>query len=673
MAKRLLSLRPPPSIAKRCCCFCSLALLHTWTPSSSHNRNPNRTPPPLKNPLLSLLYKSNGTTHLNQIHAQMILTGLLISDAFAASQLIAFCANSDSECGPDYGCAILLHSVPNPNTFMWNVVIRGFSERDDPTRALFLYKRMLWMGSRPDNYTLPLLLKASARLSAAGTGAGVLAHASRLGLDSDVFVCNAAIHLFAVCGGLDDARRVFDGSSARDLVSWNSMINGYVRSGPAGEALKLFREMEREGIEPDEVTMIGVVSSCAQLVDLELGRCFHRYMLEREMKFTVALTNALMDMYVKCGCLDQARQVFDNMQTRTVVSWTTMVAGHVKLGFLGKAREYFDKMPERDGVVWNAMISGYVQSKQGKEALALFREMVAAGAKPCEFTMVSLLSACAQMGALDMGIWVHWYINKRSIPQSIELATALVDMYAKCGRIEKSLLVFSKIPNKNALTWTAMIGGLAIHGHGQDAICYFLKMLDAGLKPDEVTFVEVLSACCHAGLVEEGREFFKLMSTRYGLSPKLKHYSCMLNLLGRAGLLDEAEDLIKAMPMEPDAVVWGALFFACRMHGNVAMGKRAALKLFGLDPYDSGSYVSLASMYMEANMQHEAGKVWASMRERGLEKNPGCSMIEVNGIVYEFVARDKSHPESKDIYACLMLLARQLELAGYMLGDSQIT
>jgi pentatricopeptide repeat protein len=233
-------------------------------------------------------------------------------------------------------------------------------------------------------------------------------------------------------------------------------------------------------------------------------------------------------------------------------------------------------------------------------------------------------------------------------------------MYAKCGNIEKAIHVFKEIPQKNALTWTAMICGLANHGHAIEAIEYFRRMIELGLQPDEVTFIGVLSACCHAGLVKEGRHFFSLLVSKYHLERKMKHYSCMIDLLGRAGHLDEAEHLVNTMPMEPDAVVWGAIFFACRMHGNISLGEKAAMKLVELDPSDSGIYVLLANMYAEANMRKKADKVRVMMRHLGVEKVPGCSCIELNGVVHEFVVKDKSHTDSNAIYDCLHEITLQI-------------
>ncbi|KAA8528100.1 hypothetical protein F0562_035031 [Nyssa sinensis] len=620
----------------------------------------------LSNPLLSLIEKCNSMTQLKQIQAQMIVTGLIL-DGFASSRLIAFCAIS--ELGSLDYCKILLNNTQNPNVFSWNVAIRGYSESDSPKEAVLLYKLMLRINtSRPDNYTYPLLFKSCARSSLIWMGHEILGHVLQLGFGSDIFVHNAVIHMLVSCGELEAARKVFGESCVRDLVSWNSLINGYVRSGRAHEALRIYREMEVERIQPDEVTMIGVVSSCAQLEDLNLGREFHRYIEENGLNLTIPLTNALMDMYVKCGNLEAAQALFDKMPKKTMVSWTTMVVGYAKFGFLDTAQRLFDEMPEKDVVPWNAIIGGYVQAKRSKEALALFHEMQATNTKPDEVTMVSCLSACSQLGALDVGIWIHHYIEKHELSLNVALGTSLVDMYAKCGNIKKALQVFHEIPGRNSLTWTSIIGGLALHGNANDAISHFLEMIDIGLMPDEVTFLGVLSACCHGGLVEEGRKFFTQMSSKFDLSPKLKHYSSMVDLLGRAGLLEEAEELIKSMPMEADAVVWGSLFFACRIHGNVDMGERAAFKLLELDPHDSGIYILLANMYGEAKRWEEAGEVRKMMRERGVEKIPGCSAIEVNGNVFEFIVRDNSHPQSEQIYECLIQLTRQLELVECVSG-----
>lgn len=588
----------------------------------------------------------------------MTVTGL-VDDGFAASRLVAFCALSESR-ALEYCNKILFHAR-EPNVFSWNVTVRGYVESGSLEGALLMYRRMLQGGVlKPDNHTYPLLIKACSCPSLNWVGLTILGHVLKFGFESDIFVHNASITMLLSYGELEAAYDVFSKSCVRDLVTWNSMITGCVRRGLANEAIKLYREMEAEKVKPNEITMIGVVSSCSQLQDLNLGREFHHYIKRQGLELTIPLSNALMDMYVKCGDLLAARVLFDNMAQKTIVSWTTMVLGYARLGFLDIARELLFKIPEKSVVPWNAMISGCVQAKHSKEALALFHEMQIRKIEPDKVTLVNCLSACSQLGALDVGIWIHHYIEKHSISPDVVVGTALVDMYAKCGNIARALQVFQEIPQRNCLTWTAIICGLALHGNAHDAISYFSKMIHNGIMPDEITFLGVLSACCHGGLVAEGRKYFSEMSSKFNISPKVKHYSCMVDLLGRAGHLEEAEQLIKSMPMAADAAVWGALFFACRVHGNVLIGERTALKLLEIDPHDSGIYVLLASMYREAKMWKEARSARKIMEERGVEKTPGCSSVEINGIVYEFVARDASHPLSEWIYECLVSLTKQL-------------
>jgi len=588
----------------------------------------------------------------------MILTGL-IDDSFAASRLVTFCALSESQ-ALEY-CTKILYWIREPNVFSWNVTIRGFVESGDLEGAVLLYKRMLQCGVKPDNHTCLFLLRACSFPSMNFVGYTVLGHVLKFGFEFDIFVHNASITMLLSYGELKAAYDVFNNGCARDLVTWNAMITGCARRGLANEARNLYQEMMADKVKPDGITMIGIISSCSQLQDLNLGRKFHLYVKEHGLELTIPLSNALMDMYVKCGDLLAARILFDNMAHKTLVSWTTMILGYARFGFLDVARELLYKIPENSIVPWNAIIGGCVQAKNSKEALALFHEMQIKKIKPDKVTMVNCLSACSQLGALDVGIWIHHYIKRHSISLDVVLGTALVDMYAKCGNIARALEVFQEVPQRNCLTWTAIICGLALHGNAWDAISYFSEMIRCGLRPDEITFLGVLSACCHGGLVEEGRKYFSQMSFSFNITPQLKHYSCMVDLLGRAGYLEEAEELIRNMPIVADAAVWGALFFACRVHGNVLIGERAALKLLEMDPQDSGIYVLLATMYSEAKMWKEARNARNIMKERGVEKTPGCSSIEINGIVQEFLAKDVLHPQSEWIYECLVSLTKQLE------------
>lgn len=586
----------------------------------------------------------------------MILNGSIL-DPFDSSRLIAFCASRDDNLGY---CVKLLRGVDNPNAFSWNVTIRGFSESPSPKDAVLIYKEMLRDGgeSRPDRYTYPALFKVCGDLA---LGHMILGHVLKMGLELVSHVHNASIHMLARFGEMGNARKVFEESPVRDLVSWNSLINGYKKMGQAEEAIEVYKQMKSEGVEADDVTMIALVSSCAMLGSSSLGREFYGYIRDNGVRMTVPLANALMDMFSKCGDVHEARRVFDSLEKkRTIVSWTTMISGYARSGLLDVARELFDEMEEKDVVLWNAMIGGSVHAKRAQDALALFQEMQTSSTKPDEITMIHCLSACSQLGALDVGVWIHRYIEKHNLSLNVALGTSLVDMYAKCGDISEARSVFHGMKTRNSLTYTSMIGGLALHGDASAAISYFNEMIDAGIAPDEITFIGLLSACCHSGMVQAGRDYFSQMKSRFNLNPQLKHYSVMVDLLGRAGLLEEAEKLMETMPMEADAAVWGALFFGCRMHGNVAMGEKAAEKLLELDPDDSGIYVLQGKMYGEAHMWEDAKKARRMMNERGVEKTPGCSSIVVNGVYFEFIVRDKSRPESEKIYDCLNCLRRHM-------------
>ncbi|KZV42009.1 pentatricopeptide repeat-containing protein mitochondrial [Dorcoceras hygrometricum] len=599
----------------------------------------------------------------------MIISGLIL-DGLAYGRLVVFCALSPR--GDLNYAKMLLFEMQSPNAFSWNITIKAFSESTNTHEALLLYKQLL-LSLRPDNYTFPLLFKVCSKLFLYRMGHEIFGHVLKLSFGGDIFVHNAFLHFLVSCGELDAANKVFGESLVRDLVSWNSLINGYVKSGYAKKALNMYRKMKKLGnINPDEITMIGVITACSQLDDLKLGREFHLYIREKGLNMSAPLANALMDMYVKCGVFEEAKAVFERMEDKTIVSWTTMVVGYAKSGCLDVARRLFNEMPEKDVVPWNAMIGAYVQAQRGKEALSLFHEMQSMNVNPDEVTMVCCLSACAQLGALDVGVWIHRYIEKHNLSLNVVLGTALVDMYAKCGNLAKALQVFVELPGRNALTYTAMICGIALHGDAQDALSCFQHMIDAGLMPDEITFLGVLSACCHGGLVEEGHKIFSQMTSKYKVPPKIKHYSCMVDLLGRAGLLEEAMELLESMPVEADAVTWGAMFFACRIHKHVELGERAAMKLLELDPTDGGTYVLSSNMYAESNMWHKAREARKMMRERGVDKTPGCSSIEISGNVHEFIVKDKSHYHANEIYECLFQLTKQMEVVDSLVGFTEI-
>lgn len=352
--------------------------------------------------------------------------------------------------------------------------------------------------------------------------------------------------------------------------------------------------------------------------------------------------------------MDSARRVFDGMGYRDIASWTTLLACYANSCSVEAARKVFDEMPERSVVSYSAMLAAYVRGNRFREALELFRELFSVKIEPSDSCVMSVLCACANLGALDVGRWVYSYVcqSKGDYVDS-RIATALIDMFFKCGSIEHALLVFEGAKEKHVGEWTAMLSGLAMHGLGEQLIEAFEKMVDSGIKPNEVTFVALLSGCSHSGLVNEGLYYFDRMESNFGVEPTVEHFGCVVDLLGRAGLIDQAMQLISEMPFEPNAAIWGSLLNACRVYKNVEIGELAAQWLIKDEPWNGALYMTLLSLYREAGRWDEVEKVKLKMKEVGCRKGPGCSLIEVGGICYEFVVGDKSHPCAVEI--CLNL------------------
>eukprot|EP01018_Ginkgo_biloba_P037426 Gb_17091 [translate_table: standard] len=579
---------------------------------------------------VSLLQTCNNIESLNQLHAHVLVTAL-DQNAFVCAKLVNLYANWVSV----EKARLIFDKVSKGDVFLWNVMIREYARNEPCEEALLLYNQMRRAGPNPNNFTFPFVLNACAGLSALEEGKKIHHHIIKYGLETDIYVQAALIHMYTKCGNVGDARQVFDKMSSRDAVSWNAMIAGYGQNGYANEALSLFHQMLLADVKPDSATMVSVLPACAHLGALQQGKWIHDYIRSRRLDSHVSVGNSLVAMYAKCGSID--------------------VAFHL-----------FDKMSRRDIVSWNAMIAGYAQNGHATEALTLFRQMQLTDVTPNSVTMVSVLLACAHLGVLKQGKWIHGYIIRSGLESNAFVGTALIDMYAKCGSVEIARQSFDKILERDVVSWSVMIAGYGMHGHGEDALGLFSQMQQTGMKPDHITFVSVLSACSHAGLVDEGWHYFDCMIRDYGITPILEHYACMVDLLGRAGLLDEAQGFIEEMPLEPNASVLGALLGACRIHCNIKLGEHVAERLFDLKTKDTGHYVLLSNIYATAGRWDDVAKVRTMMKDRGLKKIPGCSVIEINNKVHTFLVGDRSHPQSEKIYATLETLAGQMEEAGYV-------
>ncbi|KAJ7950357.1 Pentatricopeptide repeat-containing protein family [Quillaja saponaria] len=374
------------------------------------------------------------------------------------------------------------------------------------------------------------------------------------------------------------------------------------------------------------------------------------------------------------GFDDMNRVVSDKRRNDgNVVLWNVMIDGYVRLGDLKAARKLFDKMHHRSVISWNAMISGYAQNGLFTEAIEMFHEMQMEDVSSNYVTLVSVLPAISRLGALELGKWVHLYAEKIGIEIDNVLGSALIDMYSKCGSIEKAIQVFDRLPKKNVITWNAIIGGLAMHGRADDVFEYFSRMQRTGLvTPSDVTYIGILSACSHAGLVDQGRSFFNHMVNMVGLEPRIEHYGCMVDLLGRAGLLKEAEELILNMPIKSDDVIWKALLGACKIHKNIEIGRRAAEVLMDLAPNDSGSYVALSNMYASVGDWNSVAEVRLMMKDLDIRKDPGCSWIEIDGVINEFLVEDDSHPRAREIHLMLEEISHKLSLTRYRPITTQV-
>lgn len=589
---------------------------------------------------------------LKQIQAHMTRKGLIFH-VFPVSRIIAFCALSNY--GDMNYARLVFDFIPNPNVYIWNTMIRGYSKADRPLMGISLFCKMVKEKVEMDERSFVFALKGIGQISGMGWGRGVHCRIYKVGFDSSVLVQNGLLQFYADSGCLSCAHQVFDESPMRDVVTWTAMIGGYVQRNDPDEALRLFEMMIMSSeTVPNEITMITVLSACTLKGYLNLGRRMHCFIEKFNVKHTLNLMNALLDMYVKCGCLTTARRIFEEMEGKDVFSWTSMVNGYAKHGDLEMAWKFFHEMPVKNVVSWNAMIAGCARNNQPKEALELFQDMLKGGLIPIEATLVPVLSACAQSGCLELGKWIHeHFLYQKEIEFSASLGNALIDMYAKCGRIDIAEQLFNDMPNRDLVSWNSMIVGYADHGNANKALILFDKMKDQGIKPDDITFIGILSACSHAGLVAEGQKHFSSMQPTFGLEPKGEHYACMIDLLGRVGLIREAYDIIGIMTMEPDEAAWGALLNACRMHGYADLGKIAADKLIDLNPEDSGTYVLLANLCSKEKRWADVRNVRSMMRQKGVKKTPGHSFIEVEGDYHEFSAANDSHPRSKDIYKIL--------------------
>ncbi|XAR66312.1 hypothetical protein NMG60_11012499 [Bertholletia excelsa] len=600
------------------------------------------------------------------------------------------------KCGHADIAHLLFDQMNDGDAVTWGTLMAGCAHNGNFPEVLELFNCMKGDNMKISKVSVISALLAATEMRDLEKGKEIHNFAIHEKIDSDVLVATPLMTMYAKCGDLEKAKYLFTELKERDVVAWSAVIAAFAQAGYPEEALSLFREMMKDNVKPNRVTLVGVLPACAELFSVKLGKSLHCYAVKSYVDSEITTGTALISMYTKCQCFTPAISIFKRMPWKEVVTWNALITGYSQIGdpfnaikifcqlhlsgtransgtplcvlpacallgdlYLGKsvhgliikcgfesdchvinalidmyakcgsltsAEFLFNKADFiKDEVSWNAMISGYVQHGLAKEAISTFHQMKAEGLLPNLVTVVSILPAAADLAALKEGMSFHAHVIQMGFQSYTLVGNSLIDMYAKCGCIGFSEQVFNNMENKDTITWNSMLSAYAIHGQGHCAVSFFSLMKQSDVKVDSVSFINVLSACRHTGLIEEGRKLFYSMKDEHGLDPGLEHYSCMVDLLGRAGFFNEVLRLIETMPLEPDAGVWGALLGACRMHSNVKVGEFALNHLVKLEPTNPVHYVVLSNMYSQSGRYNDAKYMRLKVHERGLKKTPGCS------------------------------------------------
>ncbi|XP_059630569.1 pentatricopeptide repeat-containing protein At2g29760, chloroplastic-like [Cornus florida] len=588
---------------------------------------------------------------LKQTHLQILINGLQDCN-FILPKLINLSSDLISL---DYATDVFQSScTPKVNVIAYNTMIKCFTGKSH-RGALRTYNQMKVALISPNSFTITFLLRCIESLAALKDGTVVHGDTVKLGFGSSAFVQNTLLDFYAKCReSLDSACLVFDEMPQRDVVSWNTMIGAYMARGMIESSIQLFDRMP----ERSTVTWNSVIGGLAKAGNMDLAHSFFRSMpVRNEVSW-----NSMISGYIRVGDVKTARSIFDQMPEKTVVSWTAMISGYTTIGDLESARAFFDQMPVKNVVSWNAMIACYVHNHRFDEALSVLHHMLIDGVcRPDQTTLVSVLSACAHLGSLEHGKWIDSYIKKNKINLSNPLGNALIDMFAKCGDVENGRAVFDRMAKRCIITWTAMVSGLAVNGQCREALALFDRMCLEGIKPDDVFFIAVLSACTHGGLVEEGRRVFDQMVSEFGIEPCIEHYGCMVDLLARAGKLEEAIRFIESMHMEPNTIIWATLLGACKIHGNGELLESVPRKIMNQEPSNPSYLMLFTNLSSSVGRWEDALNFRVAMRHRGVDKVPGCSSIQIGNNVHEFLAKDTKHEQRKEIYRVLDSLNGQLK------------
>ncbi|GAA0156128.1 hypothetical protein LIER_13692 [Lithospermum erythrorhizon] len=529
----------------------------------------------------------------------------------------------------------VFEEIPDPDIVSWNAIIAGCVFHDYHGLAIRLLGLMKWSGLSPNMFTLSSTLKACAGLGFPKVGRQIHSFLVKMDTVLDQFVYVGLIDMYCKCNLLEDARLLYDLMPNKDLIALNAIVSGYSSNQADFDCLTLFAEKYKSAVGFDQTTLLAAINSSAGLQAFDVCAQIHTLTIKSGFHLHNFIINSLVDAYGKCNRLDDAVKIFGECPLPDLPSFTSIITAHAQYG-------------------------------QGEDALRFYLKMQDVDLKPDSFVCSSLLNACANLSAFEQGKQIHIHVLKLGFMSDVFSGNSLVNMYAKCGSIEDAGLVFSEVLERNVVSYSAMIGGLAQHGHGTKALQLFENMLKEGVTPNHVTLVNVLYACNHAGLVTEARRYFQTMKESFGIEPTQEHYACMIDVLGRAGKLNEAKDLASKMPFEANGSVWGALLGAARIHKDVELGEHAAEMLSILQPDKSGTHVLLANIYASAGLWENVARVRRRMKGIKVKKEPGMSWVEVKGKVYTFIVGDRSQPRSEEIYNKLEELGDLMIKAGYV-------
>ncbi|KAL9670690.1 hypothetical protein QQ045_008247 [Rhodiola kirilowii] len=585
------------------------------------------------------------------------------------------------------------------DTVTYNSMLSGYVNADGYERdAVVLFMKMQCHGEevRVDDFTLTTMLNLSAKLSELCYGKQLHSFMVKSGNDVSGLAVSSLIDMYSKCGCFPDGKRVFDGcgdemelamlnamiaaccrsgemalalelfwreTELNDAVTWNTVISGFIQNGFEKDALSLSVRMLEYGHRWNEHTFASVLSACSGLKCLSSGKAVHARVLKENVSSNPYISSGVVDIYCKCNDMKNAELAYTSLanQVGNAFAVSSMIVGYSSQGNMVEARRLFDLLTDKNFVVWTALFSGYLKSEQYEGLFGLLREFIAKEGAVCDALMlIALLGACAVQASIDPGKQIHGYIFRMSIKMGKKLLSAMVDMYSKCANITYAEKLFREANNKDTILHNIMIAGYAHHGHENEAFGLFRQLLDCGMRPDPATFIAVLSACRHCGLVKMGEKYFESMKKDYSLEPEIDHYACMIDLYGRANQLNKALSFLRSIPIELDATIWGAFLHACKLNRNAELALEAEQKLFQIDPSNAARYIQLANVYASEGKWSEMGRIRKTMRSKEVKKHAGCSWVHLDNKAHVFTSGDRSHMRYEEINSTLAFLTAEV-------------